>query len=366
MMGCSDRPRPRGRGAGSNPGNRFERSHRELELDQVQEDDDYLASLGKPATEFLPDRSKIVICRNDSPDVGFEVSLNPYRGCEHGCVYCYARPTHEYAGFSAGLDFETKILVKHDAPELVRRELMAPGWQPRVLGLSGVTDPYQPVERRLRLTRRCLEVLAEFQQAVSIITKNCLVTRDIDLLGSLARCNAAGVMVSITTLDAGLARVMEPRTSRPTGRLEALRALSEAGIPAGVMVGPVIPGLTEHELPAILESAARAGARHASYIMLRLPLGVADLFGDWLSQHRPAAKEKVLGRIRAVRNGKLNDSRFGVRMRGEGPIADLIRQVFHVQCRQLGLNQDPWPVSAAAFRRPGSSEMRQMRLFEMP
>jgi DNA repair photolyase len=360
-----DRLPPKGRGAGFNPPNRFESAHHELELDQVEEDADYLAALGRPPTTFLPDRSRSLICTNDSPDVGFEVSLNPYRGCEHGCVYCYARPTHEFLGLSAGLDFETRILVKHDAPALLRRELSAPGWNPRVLGLSGVTDPYQPVERKLRLTRGCLEVLAEFHQAVAVVTKNRLVTRDIDLLGDLARHHAAGVMMSVTTLDAELAGVLEPRTTRPEGKLEAIRALASAGIPVGVMVGPVIPGLTEHELPAILEAAADAGARYASYILLRLPMAVAGLFEEWLGRHRPDAKEKVLGRIRSTRRGRLNDSRFGVRMRGEGPIADLIRQVFYVHRTRLGLNRDPWPVSPAAFRNPALAHApRQLRLFE--
>ncbi len=360
-----DRLPPRGRGAGFNPPNRFESSHHDLDLEQVEDDADYLAALGRPVTEFLPDRSRTLICKNDSPDVGFEVSLNPYRGCEHGCIYCYARPTHEYLGFSAGLDFETRILVKHDAPELLRRELLEPGWKPRVLGCSGVTDPYQPVERRLRLTRRCLEVLAEFRQAVAIVTKNRLVTRDLDLLGELAAHQAAGVMLSITTLDAELAGQLEPRTSRPAAKLEAIRTLTGAGIPTGVMVAPVIPGLTEHEMPSILAAAARAGATHAGYILLRLPLAVAGLFEEWLDRHRPAAKQKILGRIRSTRDGRLNDSRFGVRMRGEGPIADLIRQVFHVNCRQLGLNQQPWPVSAGAFRCPSvPGREQQLRLFE--
>jgi DNA repair photolyase len=364
-MGKGDQPPARGRGAGFNPANRFESGHHELDLEQVQDDLDYIEALSSPATEFLPDHSRSVTCENDSPDVGFEVNLNPYRGCEHGCIYCYARPTHEYLGLSAGLDFETKILVKHDAPELLRRELLAPGWKPRVLALSGVTDAYQPVERRLRLTRRCLEVMAEFRQAVSVVTKNRLVTRDADLLGELARHRAAGVMVSVTTLDTELAGVLEPRTTRPEGRLEAIRTLTEAGIPTGVMIAPVIPGLTEHEIPAILAAAHRAGARHAGYILLRLPMEVAGLFEEWLDRHRPAAKEKVLGRIRATRNGRLNDSRFGSRMRGEGPIADLIRQVFYVNCRHLGLNERPWPVSPAAFRRPSlASQGQQLRLFE--
>lgn len=249
--------------------------------------------------------------------------------------------------------------------ELLHRELMAPGWKPRMLGCSGVTDPYQPIERRLRLTRRCLEVLAEFRQGVTIVTKNRLVTRDLDLLVELASHRAAGVMLSITTLDAEMAGQLEPRTSRPAARMEAIRTLTAAGIPTGVLIAPVIPGLTEHEMPAILEAAAQAGATHAGYVLLRLPLAVAGLFEEWLDRHRPAAKEKILGRIRSTRDGRLNDSRFGIRMRGEGPIADLIRQVFHVNTARLGLNRQPWPVSAEAFARPSASgQARQLRLFE--
>ncbi len=358
-------PVPRGRGACSNPANRFETTHHELELDQVEDDGDYLDGLSRPETELLPDRSRSVIAQNDSPDVGFEVSLNPYRGCEHGCIYCYARPTHEYLGFSAGLDFETKIMVKYDAPELLRKALSSPRWRPRVLGLSGVTDAYQPMERKLELTRRCLGVLAEFRQAVAIITKNRLVARDIDLLGELAQYRAAGVFVSITSLDDDLVGRLEPRTTRPSGRLKAISALASAGIPVGVMVAPVIPGLTEHEMPAILKAAAEAGARWAGYTIVRLPLAVSGLFQDWLEQHFPGRKDKVLERIRSMRDGRLNDSRFGVRMSGEGPIAELIHRVFTVQCKKLAINQRPWPVSADAFRRPcDPGQGQQLRLFD--
>ena len=345
-------PAPRGRGARKNPPNRFETTHHELGLAEVEEDEDYLDTLTRPPTEFLPDTSRSIVAKNDSPDVGFEVSLNPYRGCEHGCIYCYARPTHEYLGFSAGLDFETKIMVKHDAPELLRKALSSPKWQPRVLGLSGVTDAYQPIERRLELTRRCLAVLAEFRQAVTIITKNRLVTRDIDLLKELAQHNAAGVFVSVTSLDEALIGRLEPRTTRPRGRLNTIAALAAAGIPTGVMVAPVIPGLTEHEIPSILKAAAQAGARSAGYTLVRLPLGVAGLFEDWLGQHFPDRKDKVLARIRATRGGRLNDSRFGVRMSGEGNAAVMIAQVFRGACRRAGLNLYPWPVTATAFRRP--------------
>jgi DNA repair photolyase len=358
-------PARRGRGAWSNPPNRFELTHHELELETVEDDEDYLDALSRPRTEFLPDRSRSIVAENDSPDVGFEVSLNPYRGCEHGCIYCYARPTHEYLGFSAGLDFETRILVKHEAPELLRKALSSPRWKPRVLALSGVTDAYQPLERRLGLTRRCLAVLSEFRQAVSIITKNRLVTRDLDLLGELARHGAAGVFLSITSLDDELVGRLEPRTTRPAGRLKAIAALATAGIPVGVMVAPVIPGLTEHELPAILKAAAQAGAQAAGYTLVRLPLAVAGLFQDWLDQHFPDRKDKILERIRALRGGRLNDSRFGVRMRGEGNAAEMIAQIFRATCRRAGLNQRPWPVSAAAFRRPGvPGQGEQLRLFE--
>jgi DNA repair photolyase len=356
-------PARRGRGAQFNPPNRFESTHHELELENIADDDDYLASLGRPPTEYLSDASRSVIAHNDSPDVGFEVSINPYRGCEHGCIYCYARPTHEYLGFSAGLDFETKILVKYDAPELLKKALSSPRWQPRVLGLSGVTDPYQPLERRLELTRRCLAVLAEFRQAVAIITKNRLVTRDLDLLGELARHACAGVFVSITSLDDELVGRLEPRTTRPAGRLAAIAALTAAGIPTGVMVAPIIPGLTEHEMPAILKAAAQAGAQFAGYTVLRLPMAVGELFADWLKRHYPDRKSKVLARIRAAHRGQLNDSRFGVRMTGEGEAAGVIRRLFQTSCRRIGLNQRPWPVSATSFRRPLSTG-GQLTLFD--
>ena len=356
-------PSPRGRGARLNPPNRFETTHHELELEQVEDDEEYLDTLSRPPTEYLPDQSRSIIARNDSPDVGFEASVNPYRGCEHGCIYCYARPTHEYLGFSAGLDFETKILIKHDAPELLRKALSAPGWKPQVLGMSGVTDAYQPIERTLGLTRRCLAVLTEYRQAVTIITKNRLVTRDLDLLAELAQYNAAGVFVSITSLDEELIGRLEPRTTRPQGRLRAIAALAAAGIPTGVMVAPVIPGLTEHEIPSILKAAAQAGARSAGYTIVRLPLGVAGLFDDWLGKHFPDRKDKVLDRIRAMRGGRLNDSRFGIRMSGEGAAAHMISQIFRGACRRAGLNLHPWPVTAAAFRRPTPHD-GQLTLFE--
>ena len=268
------------------------------------------------------------------------MSFNPYRGCEHGCIYCYARPTHEYLGFSAGLDFETKIMVKYDAPELLREALIVAGLAAACLGLSGVTDAYQPVERRLELTRRCLAVLLEFRQAVSIITKNRLVTRDVDLLGELARHNAAGVFVSITSLDEDLVGHLEPRTTRPSGRLKAIEALAEAGIPVGVMVAPVIPGLTEHECRRFSRPRPGLvpGARVTPSYGCRLRSRLCSRIG---SSTFPGRKEKILERIRTMRDGRFNDSRFGVRMRGEGKAAELISRLFRVTCQRVGLNKAP-------------------------
>jgi DNA repair photolyase len=335
----------RGRGASYNAANRFETLHYERDPDAPPGDDP------APTTQFFNDRTRSFITTNDSPDVGFDASINPYRGCEHGCVYCYARPYHEYLGLSAGLDFETKIFVKEDAPRLLRKELSSRRWKPQVLGLSGVTDPYQPIERHLLLTRRCLEVLAEFRNPVAIVTKNHLVTRDADLLLRLAEHNAAAVCMSVTTLDAELAGRLEPRATRPHGRLEAIRKLSAAGVPVTVLVAPVIPGLTDHELPAILRAAREAGAVHAGYILLRLPHGLPELFGRWLDEHYPERKERVLSRVRAVRGGRDNESRFGLRMRGEGPIADAISNMFSLWHRKLGFTKRA-PLSADTFRRP--------------
>jgi DNA repair photolyase len=289
--------------------------------------------------------------------VGFDASVNPYRGCEHGCVYCYARPTHEYLGFSAGLDFETRILVKEDAPELLRRALASPRFEPRVIALSGVTDPYQPVERRLGLTRRCLEVLAEFRNPTAIVTKSRLVARDTDLLGELARHDAVSVHVSLTCLDPELQRRMEPRASSPRLRLEAIESLARAGIPVGAMLGPVIPGLTDHEIPAILAAAAGAGATFASWILLRLPHGVAPLFEAWLERHHPERKAKVLHRIQEVRGGRLNDPRFGSRMRGEGLHAEQIEALFALAARRAGLARRGPALSTRAFRRPAGAQL---------
>jgi DNA repair photolyase len=348
---AKNQPAVHGRGAAENPANRFERIVYERDPDWDEADDP------APKTQFFRDATASIITYNDSPDVGFDASINPYRGCEHGCIYCYARPYHEYLGFSAGLDFETKIVVKENAPELLRRELLSPKWHPRVLAMSGVTDPYQPIERRLKLTRRCLEVLAEFRNPVAIITKNLLVTRDVDLLGELARYEAAAVCVSITSLDAELARIMEPRTAQPAARLRTIRDLTKAGVPAGVLIAPVIPGLTDHEIPAIVHAAAEAGARFAGCVPVRLPFAVKDLFQQWLERHVPDRKAKVMARIRAMRGGKLNESEFGKRMRGEGPLAEQTMKLFRVACDKAGIPRRGPHLSTAAFRRPGGKQM---------
>ena len=340
-----------GRGAADNPSNRFDRLIYEFDGESLDEE----RSL--PDTQVFRDTSRSLITHNDSPDVGFDSSINPYRGCEHGCIYCYARPTHEYLGLSAGLDFETRIFAKMEAPNLLRKELASARWNPRPLAISGVTDPYQPVERRLQLTRGCLEVLVEFRNPVVVITKNHLVTRDIDLLATLARNSAAAVFFSITTLDGDLAGKLEPRASRPERRLAAIEILTKSGIPTGVMVAPLIPGLTDHEMPAILKAASHAGARSAGYTLLRLPHGVGDLFEDWLARYFPDRKERVLNRIRETRGGKLSDPRFGSRMRGEGAYSEHLSKLFAVARRQAGIEQPSFSLSASAFHRPQPSQM---------
>jgi DNA repair photolyase len=339
------------RGALENPTNRFEKIYLEPDADW-NPDEDVL-----PHTQLLKDLSQTAITYNDSPDVGFSASVNPYRGCEHGCIYCYARPTHEYLGFSAGLDFETKIMVKENAPELLRKELAAKKWQPQVIVMSGVTDCYQPVERKLKITRRCLEVLLEFRNPVAIITKNFLVTRDIDLLSELAKYNCASVTLSVTTLDNDLRKVMEPRTSPPQARLNAIRKLSDAGIPVSVNVAPIIPGLTDHEMPAILKVAYAAGATSAGFTVLRLPYANAPLFEKWLETHFPDRKEKVLNRLRAMRGGKLYDAQWGSRMRGEGIFAEQIAAMFRVARRKAGFQNERGELSTAFFRRAGGTQL---------
>ena len=343
----------KGRGTADNPPNRFESIVYQPDPEISDQE-----GTSRPTTQLFRDPTRTVLSYNKSPDVGFTVSLNPYRGCEHGCIYCFARPNHEYLGFSAGLDFETRILVKENAPQLLRRELSSKSWQPQVIAISGVTDAYQPVERRLKLTRGCLEVLAEFRNPVVIITKNELVARDIDLLSVLAGHDAALVFVSVTSLDADLARELEPRASQPQRRLAAIELLAAAGIPVGALVAPVIPGLTDHEIPAIVSAVARAGARLAGYVPLRLPFGVAPLFEQWLSDHRPLQKDKVLNRVREIRDGRMNDPDFGSRMRGKGVYAQHIAELFQVSCRKAGLNTVRPKLSVAGFRNPDSLQRR--------
>jgi DNA repair photolyase len=340
-------PTPRGRGTALNPANRFDRLSLEPDAEMLAE------AAGAPVpTEFYRDASRSVISLNDSEDIPFSFSLNPYRGCEHGCIYCYARPYHEYLGFSAGLDFETKILVKEDAPERLEEELRARSWRGDPIAMSGVTDPYQPVERRLLLTRRCLEILADCRQPVSIITKSGLVARDADLLAALARVSAANVAVTITTLNEPLRRSLEPRAASADVRLDAVAALARAGVPVGVMVAPVIPGLTDHEIPAILTRAAEAGASWADFTMLRLPHGLGPLFEAWLVEHVPGQAARVLGRVRNIRGGRLNDARVGARLRGQGPLAHLVSRLFSRARDRAGLAKAAPPLSSAAFRRP--------------
>lgn len=334
--------RVRGRGAGLNPGNRFE----SIRLHVLGEHlDEVLAEAPDGAqvrTLVYDDRSRTVINKVDSPDLpGMRWTLNPYRGCEHGCIYCYARPTHEYLGFSCGLDFETRIVAKRDAPASLREALLSPKWAFEPISMSGVTDPYQPVEARLRITRRCLEVMAEFRQPVGVITKNRLIVRDIDVLADLARDGLASAAVSITTLDHDLAMRMEPRAASPRARLEAVERLSAAGVPVAVMMAPIVPGLTDHEIPAVLKAAAEAGATSAGYVMLKLPYQIKDLFLEWLRRHCPQRAAHVESQVREARGGALYKAAFHERQVGCGARAEQIRQAFSVFKRRYGLVRDP-------------------------
>jgi DNA repair photolyase len=341
----------KGRGSNSNPKNRFEKI--EVTFDGL---DDHLEhqEFSRPQTTFYNDSSRTILSKNSSPDIPYRYGLNPYRGCEHGCSYCFARPYHEYLGFSSGLDFETKIAVKLDAPELLRKALSSRRWQPQAITMSAITDVYQPVERKLQLTRKCLEVFLDFRNPVTIITKNHLVTRDLDLLTDLARFDCASVAISLTSLDDDLRLKLEPRTSSPLRRLAAIEALANVGVPVGVMVAPIIPGLTDHELPALVKAAVNAGARWAAYTIVRLPLSVEEVFSDWLEHHVPERKAKVLHRIQELRGGKLNSTQFGSRMSGDGVFADSIRALFKTACRQAGLETRKFRLSSEHFRVPGA------------
>lgn len=347
----------RGRGAQSNPVNRFAEIRREMDPSANYEESDF----DPPQTRYYIDHSQSLITYNDSPDLGFSASLNAYRGCTHGCSYCYARPFHEYLGWSAGLDFESRIMVKTQAPVILRKELASKGWKPQTVSMSGVTDCYQPAEREFQLTRQCLEVFLDFRNPVAIVTKNALVTRDMDILKSLASYECVKVYVSITSLDMELSGKLEPRASRPTARLEALQQLSQAGIPVGVLVAPVIPGLNESEIPAILKAAGEAGAASANYILLRLPHGVKDIFGEWLEKHFPLKKEKVLADIRSTRDGELYDADFKQRMSGTGVRARQIMQLFQVARDRAGYPDCFPPLSTHYFRRRSADG--QMDLF---
>lgn len=349
----NERPGKR-RGAISNPTGRFER----FRIERIAEEADVWDRLDPEwepppvRTTLTPEVTRTIITRNDSPDIPFDRSINPYKGCEHGCVYCFARPTHAYLGLSPGLDFETRIFTKPDAAKLLRAELGRPGYKCAVMALGSNTDPYQPAERELRITRAILEVLAEHDHPVGIVTKSTLVLRDLDILREMAKKSLASVMISITTLEGDLARRMEPRAAAPGRRLETVRAIAEARVPAGVLASPMIPGLNDTELERILEACARSGATSAGYTLLRLPLEIKDLFAEWLQEHYPSRASHVLSLVRDTRGGRLNDPSFGSRMRGTGAYAGLIRRRFEVACRRLGLNRSSVALDTTRFRAP--------------
>jgi DNA repair photolyase len=367
-MGTGPNAPLKGRGATFNPGNRFRRDTREAVDDgwtpapaEGEVDDQALPPL---KTTVTLQRSRTIIARNASPDIPFTQSINPYQGCEHGCVYCYARPTHAYLDLSPGLDFETKLFAKPDAAALLIAELAKPGYVCDAIAMGTNTDPYQPIEREWKITRQILEVLSACEHPVSIVTKSALVERDIDLLAPMAAKHLARVYVSITTLDRDLARTLEPRAAAPHRRLAAVKALSDAGIPVGVMTAPIIPQLTDKDLEAILEAASANGARYAGWTLVRLPHEVKDLFRDWLAQHYPLRAEHVMSVIQQMRGGRDNDPQFGSRMRGEGLFADLISRRFDIACRRLGLNRERAPMDTARFQPPRTEAQRaQLTLF---
>ncbi|MGX4806395.1 PA0069 family radical SAM protein [Bradyrhizobium guangdongense] len=353
-----DRARRRGRGAQSNASGRYEAEARVAFDDGWQS----LEELPPFKTSVGVDTSRKVITRNDSPDIGFDRSINPYRGCEHGCVYCFARPTHAYLGLSPGLDFEAKLFVKPEAPVLLEKELAASGYEPRMIAIGTNTDPYQPIERERKIMRGILEVLERTGHPVGIVTKSALVTRDIDILAAMARRNLAKVAISVTSLDPKLARTMEPRASTPPKRLEALKQLSEAGIPTTVMVAPVIPALNDSEIERILDAAAHAGVKEASYVLLRLPLEVRDLFREWLMANYPDRYRHVFTLIRDMRGGRDYDSKWGERMKGTGPMAWTIGRRFEIACDRLGLNKRRSKLTTDHFVRPKQNG-EQLSLF---
>ena len=348
----ADTRRLRGRGAVSNASGRYERESRVLVDDGWGRDDEPLPPL---KTEVTVDSTRTIIARNKSPDISFDRSINPYRGCEHGCIYCFARPTHAYLGLSPGADFESRLFAKPDAAKLLARELSAPNYVPRTIAIGTDTDPYQPLEKRMRIMRGILEVLYEFRHPVGIVTKSALVLRDLDLLAPMAALGLAKVALSVTTLDRKLARTMEPRASTPPRRLEAIRGLREAGVPAGVMFAPVIPALNDEELESVLAAASEAGAQSAGYVLLRLPLEIKDLFREWLEANEPGRARHVISLVRSMRGGKDYDSAWHSRMRGTGPYAEMIAKRFQLAVKKLGLNRDSRPLDLSQFRKPAQA-----------
>ena len=343
----------RGRGALSNHVGRYEKQARVLVDDGW--DDGWRAEDGGPPalrTEVIEDSTRTIIARNKSPDISFDRSINPYRGCEHGCIYCFARPSHAYLGFSPGADFESRILTKPNAAELLAQELSAPGYVPRTIAMGTNTDPYQPLEKKLRITRSILEVLRDFRHPVGIVTKSPLILRDLDILSDMAKMGLAKAALSVTTLDRKLARVMEPRAGTPSRRLQAIAGLASAGIPAGVMFAPAIPALNDHEMEAVLEAAVQAGATTAGYVLLRLPLEIKDLFREWLEANVPGRARHVMALVRSMRGGKDYDSQWATRMKGTGPYAELMAKRFHMAVKRLGLNKPRKPLETHSFKRP--------------
>jgi DNA repair photolyase len=353
----------KGRGAVSNRSGRYEAYQHVATFDGWEQGAPEVDE-GRPQTSVTRDSSRRVIARNQSPDVPFDRSINPYRGCEHGCIYCFARPTHAWLGLSPGLDFETRLFAKPDAADLLRAELARPRYRPATLALGTATDPYQPVERRLEITRSLLAVLKETRHPVAIVTKSPLVTRDLDLLVPMAEMGVVRVLVSVTTLDGALARRLEPRAAAPGRRLAAIAALAEAGVPVGVLAAPMIPALNDAELERILEVAAKAGARTAGYVLLRLPLEIKELFEEWLDAHYPDRKAKVLKLVRETRGGQLYESGWGLRMRGRGVYAELLEKRFRAACKRSGLDRGEWALDETRFRHPAvTPDPAQMRLF---
>jgi DNA repair photolyase len=353
-----ERERRRGRGAQSNASGRYEPLARAAFDDGWQS----LEDLPPFSTSVSVDASRKVITRNESPDIGFDRSINPYRGCEHGCIYCFARPTHAYLGLSPGLDFESKLFVKPDAPALLERELSAPNYTPRTIAIGTNTDPYQPIERRYEIMRQILEALERAGHPVGIVTKSTLVLRDLEILARMAKRNLVKVAISVTTLDPKLARVMEPRAPTPARRLEALRQLSAAGVPTAVMVAPIVPAINDAEIERILDAAAAVGVSGAGYVMLRLPLEVRDLFREWLMANYPDRYRHVFKLVREMRGGKDYDSTWGQRMKGSGPYAWMIGRRFEVACEKLGLNEEKVKLTTQHFRPPRPSAV-QLDLF---